>query len=121
MWNEYVVLREAKKFPKPRFFNSQFDKWLHKATFWYQVFYFWMNLFFFQDVPSYCPLILQLEIEAFKLFDVIVSNFSLVVREVPNMISLFSHIELWRLPIWKTCFFQKFKPKDGIQRSKPWE
>jgi hypothetical protein len=34
MWNEYVVLQEVKKIPKPEYSNSQFDKWLHKATFW---------------------------------------------------------------------------------------
>jgi hypothetical protein len=27
----------------------------------------------------------------------------------------------WRLAIWETCFFQKFKPKDGIWRIKIWE
>jgi hypothetical protein len=66
-------------------------------------------------------LFLQLGIEAFKLFDVIFSDFSLVVKEVLNMISLSSHIQLWRLLLWVTCLFQKFKPKDGIQRSKSWE
>jgi hypothetical protein len=33
MWNEFIVLKEAKKIPKPNFFDSQFDKWLHKETF----------------------------------------------------------------------------------------
>jgi hypothetical protein len=33
MWNESIILREAKKFPKLDFSNSQFDKWLHKVTF----------------------------------------------------------------------------------------
>jgi hypothetical protein len=36
-WNEFRVLKGAKKFPKQGFSNIQFDKWLHKATFWYQV------------------------------------------------------------------------------------
>jgi hypothetical protein len=35
MWNESVILREANKIPKPKFSNSQFDIWLHKATFWH--------------------------------------------------------------------------------------
>jgi hypothetical protein len=34
-WNELSVLREAKKFPKQGFPNEQFDKWLHKVTFWH--------------------------------------------------------------------------------------
>jgi len=32
-WNEFGVSKEAKKFPKQGFLESQFDKWLHKATF----------------------------------------------------------------------------------------
>jgi hypothetical protein len=35
MWNEFVVLRKAKKIPKPGFFDSQFNKWLYKATLWH--------------------------------------------------------------------------------------
>ncbi len=27
----------------------------------------------------------------------------------------------WKLIVWETCFFWKFKPKDGIWRSKTWE
>ncbi len=47
VWNEFVVLHESKKFPKPKFFSSQFNKWLHKATFWHKVFYFQMTFFHF--------------------------------------------------------------------------
>jgi hypothetical protein len=32
MWNEFIVPQEAQNFPKFRFSNSEFDKWLHKAT-----------------------------------------------------------------------------------------
>jgi hypothetical protein len=35
--NEFGVLKGAKKFRKQGFSNIQFDKWLHKATFWYHV------------------------------------------------------------------------------------
>jgi hypothetical protein len=31
------VLKEATKFPKQRFWNGTFDRWLHKVTFWSQV------------------------------------------------------------------------------------
>jgi hypothetical protein len=33
--NESNVLREVKKIPKQGFSDSMFDKWLHKATFWF--------------------------------------------------------------------------------------
>ncbi len=46
IWNEFFVLWEVKKFPNLRFFYSQFDKRLHKATFQQLVFYFWMIIFF---------------------------------------------------------------------------
>ncbi len=32
-WNEFGLSKEAKKVPKQGFLESQFDKWLHKATF----------------------------------------------------------------------------------------
>jgi hypothetical protein len=31
-WNEFRVMKEAKKFPKHGFSNIQFDKWLHKGN-----------------------------------------------------------------------------------------
>lgn len=43
------------------------------------------------------------------------------MKELLNMIYLSSYIQQWRLAIWETCFFQEFKPKDGIRRSKSWE
>ncbi len=124
MWNEFVVFWKAKKFSKFGFSDSQFDKWLHKANFWLQVFYFWMTIFFHflsRTLFLISLLFLQLEIEVFKLFDAIVSDFSLVVREVSNMISLSSHIQQWRLAVWEICVFREFKPNDGIQKSKSWE
>jgi hypothetical protein len=30
----------GQKIPQAHFFDSQFNKWLHKATFWHHVFYF---------------------------------------------------------------------------------
>jgi hypothetical protein len=48
-------------------------------------------LFFFQDYP-YCILFLQLEIEVFKLFNVTILKFSLVMRKVLDMISLLIYI-----------------------------
>jgi hypothetical protein len=46
MWNKSIVFKEAKKIPQVWVFLLQFDKWLHKITFWHQVLYLWMKLFF---------------------------------------------------------------------------
>jgi hypothetical protein len=35
--NQSSVLKEAAKFPKHGFLDGTFDKWFHKATFWYKV------------------------------------------------------------------------------------
>jgi hypothetical protein len=34
LWNQSIVLKEARKFPKHGFSNETFDKWFYKATFW---------------------------------------------------------------------------------------
>ncbi len=95
LWNEFVVLQKGKKFPKLGFFDFQFNKWLHKATFWHQVFWFWMTSFFsfFSNTLLISLLFLQLEIEVLKFFNATISNFSLVVKKVPYMISLSSYIQ----------------------------
>jgi hypothetical protein len=36
-WNQYDVLKEVAKFPKQKFWNGTFDRWLHNAIFWFQV------------------------------------------------------------------------------------
>lgn len=69
------------------------------------IFYFFFKTFLI------ALLFLQIDIEVFKLFDVIISNFGLTMREVLDMISLSSYIQQWRLVVWETCLFQKFKPK----------
>ncbi len=35
LWNQSGVLKEGVKFPKHRFLDGTFDKWLHKATLWF--------------------------------------------------------------------------------------
>ncbi len=95
-------------FPKLKFSSSQFNKWLHNATFQHQELCFWMTYFFsifFNMLLLISLLFLQLEIEALKFFAIIVSNFSLAMKEVPNMIPLFSYTQYWRLAIWETYFF----------------
>jgi hypothetical protein len=76
--------------------------------------------FFFNTLLFISFLFLQLEIEVLKLFDATISDFSLVVRKVLDMISLSSYIHQWRLVVWEICFFWEFKPKDGIRRIKSW-
>jgi len=36
-WNQSPILKEVKKFPKVELSNAIFEKWLHKAMFWFQV------------------------------------------------------------------------------------
>jgi hypothetical protein len=36
-WNQSLALKEVQKFPKVGASNAIFEKWLHKATFWYQI------------------------------------------------------------------------------------
>ncbi len=117
MWNEFIVLWKAKIFPKHGFFDSQFDKWLHKETFWHHVFYFWMTIFFsffLKDAPFYFALVLAawnwgnqvlwcnniwifLGCERGFGYDLIF--FIYIVVETSNMGNL---------------FFWVFKPKNGI-------
>jgi hypothetical protein len=76
--------------------------------------------FLFNTLLFISFLFLQLEIEVLKFFDATISNFSLVVKKVLDMISFSSYIQQWRLVVWEICFFWEFKPKDGIRRSKSW-
>lgn len=48
-WNNSHALREALKFPKPKFNDIDFFRWLHKATWWAQVsiYYFFLCFCFF--------------------------------------------------------------------------
>jgi len=89
---------EAKKFPTLGFSNAQFDKWLHKATFWHQVsiliqFFFGYSLFFLIVlILIFIPSLMQLEVEAFKHYDSMVSDLELTIRGVPRVVSLTYYI-----------------------------
>jgi hypothetical protein len=63
-------------------------------------FHFLFNTFLFISF-----LFLQLDIEVLKFFDATISNFSLVVRKVLDMISFSSYIQQWRLVVWEIFFF----------------
>jgi hypothetical protein len=117
MWIEFVGLREVKNFPKLRFSNSQFDKWLHKATL-DGIKYFISRRPFFHLKKNMFLLIsllfLELKVEVLKFFDTTISDFSLIVKKVLDIFFLSSYVKQWRLVVWETCFFQAFKPEDGI-------
>ncbi len=34
LWNQFSVLKEARKFQKHEFSDGTFDKWLYKVIFW---------------------------------------------------------------------------------------
>ena len=44
-WNSSPTLREALKFPKPKFSDLDFPKWLHKVTWWAHVIFLSFFLF----------------------------------------------------------------------------
>ncbi len=119
-----LFYKRPKNPPSLPIFDSQFNKWLCKTTFQHQVFCFWM-IFFFHFFLNMLLLIsllfLQLEIEELKLFDATILDFSLVIREVLDIIFFSSYIQQWRLAIWETSFFWEFKPKHGIQKNKSLE
>ncbi len=60
---------EANKFPKHGFLDVQFNKWLHKATSWY-----------------------QLEVEALKLYTTTIFDLKLTIREVHGLMTLEEYI-----------------------------
>ncbi len=64
---------------------------------------------------------MQLEVEAFKLYDYTISNLELNIKNVLGVVSLASYIHGWRQSIWEFGFFQKFKTRNGIWRSKSLE
>jgi hypothetical protein len=37
--NQSPVMKEAQNFPKVKLLDAIFEKWFHKATFWFQVCY----------------------------------------------------------------------------------
>jgi hypothetical protein len=57
---------------------------------------------------------MQLEVEAFKLYDYTISNLELNIKNVLGVVSLASYIHGWRQSIWEFGFFQKFKTRNGI-------
>ncbi len=57
-WNQSGVLKEATKFPKHRFLDGTFDKWLHKTIFWSQV-----NAYPFEALNSLSLKQLQIDIQ----------------------------------------------------------
>jgi hypothetical protein len=93
----FGVLKETMKFPKPGFLDAQFNKWLHKATFWYWVrLQTSLNAFPFLicsfSACSYCLKFLQLEVEALKLYIATISDLKLMIKEVHNLMTFEEYI-----------------------------
>jgi uncharacterized protein YktA (UPF0223 family) len=64
---------------------------------------------------------MQLDLKNLKLYDYIILDLEWAMRELLGVISFASYIQEWRQSIWETNFFQEFKTRDGIRRSKSWE
>ncbi len=57
---------------------------------------------------------MQLEVQALKLYDFMVYDLELTIRDVHGVVSLAGYIQGWRQSIWESSFFWKFKTWDGI-------
>ncbi len=55
-----------------------------------------------------------------KLFNATISDFSLAMREVSHMISLFIYTVM-EVGCMGDLYFWEFEPKDGIRKNKSWE
>jgi hypothetical protein len=64
---------------------------------------------------------MQLESKALKLYATIVTNLSLIMLDLPKVVSLASYIQDWQQAFWEIFFFHEFKPRDEVRRSKSWE
>jgi hypothetical protein len=76
--------------------------------------------FFFSTLLFISFLFLHIEIEVLKFFDATISDFSLVVKKVLDMIPLSSYIQNGGCRYGRFVFFWEFKLKDGIRRIKFW-
>ncbi len=96
MWSEYVVLKEAKNSPSLIFLIPNLTTSCIRQLFGMRSStsrcYFFIFHFFLKTLLLIVFLFLQFEIKAFKLFDAIVFDFSLIMKEVLNMISPSPHI-----------------------------
>jgi hypothetical protein len=133
-WNQPPVLKEVQKFPKVGVLNAIFEKWLHKVTFWYQVHvieplliehFFQFNCFVMSismdfNVQWWSFLFkLQLEIEARKFLDIIVTNLKVFVLKSITVQSLEDFISHWRLELQESVFFVNSNKKVQYSRARP--
>jgi hypothetical protein len=56
---------------------------------------------------------MQLELEAIKLFDLIVADLHLSLKDIKGLNYLYDYIHEWRFAMWEVSFFKEFKPRDG--------
>lgn len=55
---------------------------------------------------------MQYELEAIKLFDLIVADFHLSLKDIKGVNSLYDYIHEWRFAIWEVNIFKEFKLRD---------
>ncbi len=48
---------------------------------------------------------MQLEVQALKLYDFMVYDLELTIRDVHGVVSLAGYIQGWRQSIWESSFF----------------
>ncbi len=59
--------------------------------------------------------------EALKLYDSMVFNMELIMRDFLGVVFLAYYIYGWKESIWESNFFREFKTWDGIWRIMSWE
>jgi hypothetical protein len=60
-------------------------------------------------------------VEAIKLFDLTIRDFNVTIDQLVKVPSLLEYIQKWKLELWESAFYRKFKVKGGITRGKMWE
>jgi hypothetical protein len=60
-------------------------------------------------------------VEVIKLFDSTIRDFNVTIDQLVKVLSLLDYIQKWRLELWESAFYQKFKMKGGITQGKMWE
>ncbi len=127
-------MKEVQKFPKVGLSIAIFEKWIHKATFWFQVpywFYFdgtlkfflccfhWpylLMVFFFFWVCFHCSWKWRP-----RSFIITLSRTLVFISLKVSKLNLEDFINHWKLELWEILFFHEFKLKGGILKNKTWQ
>jgi hypothetical protein len=60
-------------------------------------------------------------VEAIRLFDSTTRDLNVTIDQSMTVLFLLKYIQKWRLELWESTFYQKFKVKGGITQGKMWE